>query len=159
LEILRAREDRVQRVIDLADGDPAKGNLVFPIPLTFAIGMRGVARWCLGIAGCKNDFHEAMAMARERAGDPTILAGVMWFTYPHAIPYGVLLPDATAVRDTAEFLAMAEQFGDDLALEIARVVRGIVLVDQDGPQREADLDLLERVRGGAFHRLHPGGRL
>jgi adenylate cyclase len=140
-----------QRAIDLADGDPAKGNLVFPSPLTFAIGMRGVARWCLGIAGWKNDFHEAMAMARERAGDPTILAGVMWFTYPHAIPYGVLLPDATAARDTAEFLAMAEQFGDDLALEIARLVRGIVLVDQDGPQREAGLDLLERARERALN--------
>jgi adenylate cyclase len=141
-EVLRL----AQRVIDLADGDPTRGNLVFPSPLTFAIGMRGVARWCLGVAGWKDDICEAMAMARERAADPTILAGVLWSTYPHAIPYGVLLPDATAVRDTAEFLAMAEQFGDNLALEIARAVRGIVLVEQDGPQREAGLDLLERVR-------------
>jgi adenylate cyclase len=146
-EVLRLAE----RVIDLADGDPTRGNLVFPSPLTFAIGMRGVARWCLGIAGWKDDFCESMAMARERAGDPTILAGVMWLTYPHAIPYGVLLPDATAVHDTAEFLAMAEQFGDNLALEIARAVRGIVLVEQDGLQHEAGLDFLGRVRERALN--------
>ena len=135
-----------QRVIDLADGDPTKGNLVFPSPLTFAIGMRGVARWCLGIGGWKNDFDAAMAMAHERACDPTILAGVMWFTHPHGIPYGVLLPSATAVRNTSGFLSIAEQFGDNLALEIARIVRGVVLVQQHGPQREAGFHLLEGVR-------------
>src|SRR2546425_2218566 len=53
-EVLRL----AQQVIELADGDPAKGNLVFPSPLTFAIGMRGVARWCLGIDGWKHDFRE-----------------------------------------------------------------------------------------------------
>jgi adenylate cyclase len=139
-----------ERVIDLADGDPTRGNLVFPSPLTFAIGMRGVARSCLGIAGWRDDFRDAMAMARERASDPTILAGVMWFTYSHAIPCGVLLPDATAVGDTAEFSVRAEQFGDDLALEIARIVRGIVLVAHDGTQRKAGFDLLERTRERAL---------
>jgi adenylate cyclase len=70
----------------------------------------------------------------------------MWLTHPHGIPYGVLLPSATAVFDTSEFLSIAEQFGDNLALEIARIVRGVVLVHQDGPQREAGLGLLEAVR-------------
>jgi adenylate cyclase len=146
-EVLRL----AQRVIDLADGDPVKGNLVFPSPLTFAIGMRGVARWCLGIAGWKDDFNKAMAMARERSSDPTILAGVMWFAYPHGIPYGVLLPDARAMRYTSEFLVLAEQFGDNLAVAIARAVRSIVLVDQDDPHREAGFDLLESVRETALN--------
>jgi len=145
-EVLRL----AQRLIDLADGDPAMGNLVFPSPLTFAIGMRGVARWWLGIAGWKDDFREAMSMARERASDPTILAGVMWFTYLHGIPYGVLAADATALRDTAEFSLMAEQFGDNLAFEIARTVRGIVLIEQAGRQRDAGLELLRSVRDRAL---------
>ncbi|OMC40068.1 adenylate/guanylate cyclase domain-containing protein [Mycobacterium sp. IS-1264] len=135
-----------QLVVELAEGDPARGNLVFPSPLTFAIGMRGVARCFLGIPGWKSDFDEALAMAHERLGDPTILAGVMWFTHPHGIAAGVLLPSATAVRDTSEFLSVAEKFGDNLALEIAQIVRGIVLLHQGGKHREPGLALLERVR-------------
>ena len=59
---------------------------------------------------------------------------------------GSLLPDATALRDTAEALAIAERFGDDPALFVALEARGIVLVHQDGPQREHGFDLLAQVR-------------
>ena len=58
----------------------------------------------------------------------------------------MLLPDATALRDTAEALAVAEQSGDDFALDIARTARGVTLVHQDGPGREAGFDLLAKVR-------------
>jgi adenylate cyclase len=103
-----------QRVIDLADGDPAKGDLLVGSPLAIVISFRGTGRWCRGIAGWKDDFHQAVAMAR--AVDPLTRAGVMYFAYLLAIPYGVLLPDATALRDTADTLATAEQSGDDFAL-------------------------------------------
>ena len=144
-EVLRL----AQRVIDLADGDPTTGNLIIGSPLAVAIAMRGAARWCLGIAGWKDDLHQAIAMAR--AVDPITLAGVMWFTYITAIAYGVLLPDATALRDTADALAMAEQSGDDFALDLARTARGITLVHQGGPEREAGFDLLAKVRERAVH--------
>ena len=134
-----------QRVIDLAKGDPTKGVLIMGSPLAIAIAMRGVARWCLGIEGWKDDFDEAIPMARAY-GDSTIRAGAMWLTHITAIPYGVLLPDATTLRDTAETLAIAEQSGDDLALDLARSVRGITLLYQDGPQREAGFDLLAMIR-------------
>jgi adenylate cyclase len=42
-----------------------------------------------------------------------------------AIPYGVLLPDAAALRDTAETLAIAEESGDDLALDLAVLPRQV----------------------------------
>jgi len=134
-----------QRVIDLAEGDPTKGVLIMGSPLAIAIAMRGVARWCLGIEGWKDDFDEAIAMALA-SGDSTIRAGATWLTHITAIPYGVLLPDATLLRDTAETLAIAEQSGNDLALDLARSVRGITLLYQDGPQREAGLDLLATIR-------------
>ena len=114
-----------QRVIDLADGDPTLGDLIFGSPLAAAIAFRGAARWCLGIAGWKDDFHQAVAMAR--ASDPTTLGGVMWCTYVIAIPYGALLPDAAALRETAELLVKAEQSGDDMALDTARTARGVTL--------------------------------
>ena len=60
-----------QRVIDLAEGDPTKGNLIMGSPLAWAISLRGAARWCLGIPGWKYDFAQAAAMAR--AVDPLSL--------------------------------------------------------------------------------------
>jgi adenylate cyclase len=136
-----------QRVIDLADGDATKGDLLFGSPLAYAIAIRGTARWCLGIAGWKDDLHQAIAMAR--AVDAITLAGVMW-QYVEAIPYGVLLPDATALRDTADALAIAEQSGDDIALDIARTAHGVTLVHHGGPQREAGFELLAKIRERAL---------
>jgi len=143
-EVLRL----AQRGIDLADGDPTMGDLIIGSPLAELIALRGVARCCLGIAGWKEDFHQAVAMAR--AFDATTLAGAMWFTYVIAIPCGALLPDATTLRDTAEFLVMAEQSGDNMALGFARTARGVTLVHQGGPGREAGFDLLAQAREDAI---------
>ena len=133
-----------QRVIDLAGGDPTKGNVILGSPLTFGIVLRGVARWSLGKEGWQDDLDRGATMAK--ASYPTMLSGMMWRKYVFAIPYGVLLPDATALRDTAETLATAKQSGDDLAVDLARTARGITLVHQDDQQRETGLALLTTTR-------------
>jgi adenylate cyclase len=143
-EVLRL----AQRAIDLAGGDPTTGNLVIGSPLAWAIAFRGAARWCLGIPGWRDDFAQAAAMAR--GPDPISLAGVMYFTYPLAIPAGALLPDATALRETADALAIAERSGDELALHGSRFARGIALAHRDGPQREAGFALLAEAREAAL---------
>jgi adenylate cyclase len=112
--------------------------------------MRGLARWCLGIGDWKGDFQQAIATAHASL-DVTMLAGAMWFAYLIAIPYRVLLPDAAALRDTAEMLAIAEQSGDDLALDLARTTRGVTLVAHDVPERQAGFDLLAMVRERCVH--------
>ena len=61
-EVLRL----AQRVIDLAEGDTTKGNLIFASPVISAIAIRGVARLCLGIPGWRNDLDQALATARTR---------------------------------------------------------------------------------------------
>jgi adenylate cyclase len=53
-----------QRVIDLAEDDPTRGNVILGSPLTFAIMLRGVAQWCFGIAGWQDDLDRGAAMAR-----------------------------------------------------------------------------------------------
>jgi adenylate cyclase len=136
-----------QRVIELADGDPTAGNMIFGSPLAVAITMRGAARWCLGIPGWRDDFAQAVAMAR--AADPVTLAGAIFYTYVLAIPGGALLPDATAMRETAEALELTERSGDDIALLLARFARGITLAHRDGPEREAGFALLAQVREAA----------
>jgi len=146
-EVLRLAD----RVIDLAKGDPNKGNLIIGSPLTFAIVLRGAARWSLGIRGWQEDLDEGIAMAR--AFYPTMLAGMMWRKYITAIPYGVLLADSTALHDTAETLFIAERSGDDLALDLARTTRGVALVHHGGRDREAGFGLLAQIRDRAL-----GGR-
>ncbi len=132
-----------QRMIDLADGDPTAGNLVFESPMAMAMAWRGVARFSLGIEGWKGDLRHATATAREFAS--VTLASVMWYAYMFAVPYGVLLPDEDDLRDTAEALSSAEQSGDDLALDATRAVRGATLLHRSEPAREIGLELLEQI--------------
>ena len=54
-----------QTVIDLADGDPTKGNFILGSPLAVALASRGIARWALGRPGWRDDLDEAVAMARS----------------------------------------------------------------------------------------------
>jgi len=142
-EVLRL----AQRVIDLADGHHAMGNLLIGSPLAFALALRGEARWCLGSAGWKDDFAQAVAMAR--AADPISLALVNLYTYVLAIPNGVLLSDATALRETANALAIAERSGDEIAVHTARFARGIALAHHGSSERDAGLTLLAEVREAA----------
>ncbi|MGB8503149.1 adenylate/guanylate cyclase domain-containing protein, partial [Mycobacterium sp.] len=141
-----------QRVIELTDGDPTKGNLMGGSPLAFCLTTRGVARMFFGVPGWKEDLRQAVAMAG--AFEPMSFAGVIWHAYIPAIVYGGLLPDETAVRDTAEALAIAEQSGDDLALDIARTARGVIQMHHGGPDCRGGLEFLvkirERVLSGRF---------
>ncbi len=92
-------------------GTPEKGNLVHRLPFVFATAMRGVARLCLGIRAGRTTCAKSIAMGR--AFDPfTLQVADHFYAYTLTIPYGVLLPDAIALRDTAEALEMAEQSGE-----------------------------------------------
>ena len=135
------------RVIDLADGHPTVGNLVLGSPLACALALRGEARWCLGSPGWRDDFAQAAAMAR--AADPISLALVNLYTYALAIPNGVLLCDTTALRETANALAIAERSADEISLYTARFARGITLAHHGGSKRDAGLTLLAEVREAA----------
>jgi adenylate cyclase len=140
VELLRL----AQLVIDLADGDPTKGNLIVGSPLTCAIANRGVARCFLGIAGWKADIQQTAAMAS--AFDPTMHAAGLMVAYAAPVMHGAVLPGADALRQTAEALAIAEQSGGYLAVDLARTARGLVLVHRGGPERETGLDLCAKVR-------------
>jgi adenylate cyclase len=59
------------------------------------------------------------------------------------------MPDASALRDTADAMARAERSGDDFALDTARTTRGITLVHRHGSEREDGFDLLTNTREAA----------
>ena len=137
-----------QRVIDLADGDLTKGNLIVGSPLASALAARGHARWCLGMPSWREDFEQAITLSRGL--DATTLSGSIWYTYLFAIPNGVLVSDEAVLRDSAQALSVAEQSGDDLALDLAQTARGVILVHRDGADHQAGLDLLEKTRQRAI---------
>jgi len=115
-----------QRVIDLADGDPAKGKLIVGSPLAFAITTRAMVRDCLGRPGWRENLQQGLALARS--ADAMSYATVVSYAYLPAIVGGVLTPDDSAVREIEDALQIAERSGDDLALALARMTLGVALV-------------------------------
>jgi adenylate cyclase len=140
-----------QQIIDLADGDPSKGDLFWGSPLAYALTMRGIARMSLGQPGWNNDFEEAVAIARTF--DPLTRAVAELYKYALCILYGALLPDAAAVQHTAEALQIAEQLGDDFTVAIAQAAQAVTQAAQavsvnswSGADQASALELLTPAR-------------
>ena len=133
-----------QRVIDLADDDPSKGNFIFGSPLALAYTSRAIARWCLGRPGWRDDVRHGLAMARS--ADPLTYALVVGWVYVAAIPNGVLRPDDSVVREIEDALRIAERSSDDLALTSTRLTLGVALVNrQTDAERDRGHKLLAEV--------------
>jgi class 3 adenylate cyclase len=133
-----------QRVIDLADGDPSKGNFIFGSPLALAFAQRGIARYWLARPGWRDDLHRALDMARS--ADPMSYSMVVTFVYFSGIPLGVLAADDGAVGESQDALRIADRSGDDFAVAIAQMTLGLALVH--GPadaERDRGQKLLAEV--------------
>jgi hypothetical protein len=138
-------ERLAQRVIDLADGDPTKGNFLTGSPLAFATAMRGIARCCRGLDGWRADFDGANAIAHDV--DPTTYVSTVMFKYSVGIAVGSLVADSTALRETREALKTASACSEDLALGLAQLARGLALVHTgEDEDRTAGLELLSHAR-------------
>ena len=139
-----------QNVIELAHGDPARGNAIVGSPLAVALATRGTARWALGRAGWRTDLKQAVATARGT--EPWSHAMVVTYKYLGAIPNGILLADDRALREIEEALRIAERSSDDRALGLARLTSGIALLHRDSlADRERGLDVLGQVREMCLH--------
>jgi len=141
-----------QRVIDLADGDPSKGDFIIGCPLALAYTSRGVARYWLGRPGWRDDLQDGLEMARTT--DPMSYATVVTYVYS-AGPFGVLRSDDSVVREIEDALQNAERSGDDLALAIARMTLGLALSHRDtAAQRDRGQKLLTEVSEAFVRRGH-----
>jgi class 3 adenylate cyclase len=134
-----------QRVIELANDDPGKANQIFQSPQPTALAARGSARWRLGRPGWRDDFSQAMAMAR--GADPLSHAIVITYKYLPAIPCGALIADDTALREIDEALHIAEESVNDIALGVLRMTMGVALLHRDSvADQEIGLEQLGQVR-------------
>jgi adenylate cyclase len=144
-----------QRVIDLAEGDPTKGNFIgLGSPLALALASRGVARLWLGQPGGREDLEKGSAMVEGT--DPLSRSIVVYWTYGLTTAHGLRLANDGAVREIADVLRMADRCADDIALGVARVAMAHVLLHRDSQaDRDRGLELLdevgEMVRQGRYY--------
>jgi hypothetical protein len=135
-----------QAVIDLADGDPAKGaSFAMGSPLAAAVSARGMARYWLGRAGWREDLDDAVAMVRssDSVTHALLAAGI----YGMAIACGVLRADDGAVCEVEAALQSAAKSSGDTALGSAKLFLGFALLHRDPrPDRDRGLELLTQVR-------------
>jgi class 3 adenylate cyclase len=142
-----------QTAIELADGDPAKGNLLLGSPLALDLATRANARWCLGHPGWRGDQRHSQAMARS--ADPLSYAAVVAYAYFIAIPFGVLAADDPAMREIEDALRIAERSSDDMALDLARATLGTALAHRHADaERSSGQELLAEASEGFLRRSH-----
>ena len=139
-----------QRVIDLADGDPSKGDFIFGSPLALAFTTRAMARYGLGRPGWRDDLEHGLEMVRS--ADPFSYAGVATFAYSGGIPLGMLRPDDSAMRDIEVAQEVAERSSDDHAVTLTRMTLGLALVHRP---TDAERDHGQQVPGRSQRRVRP----
>ncbi|WP_241523485.1 adenylate/guanylate cyclase domain-containing protein [Mycobacterium sp. IEC1808] len=134
-----------QTVIDLADGDPTKGNFLVGSPLALAFASRGMARYFLGLPGWPEDLRRGMPMARQI--DPASYAGVVGYAYLLGIPFGVLRPDDRALDEIEGALRIAERSSDDVVVGFIRAALSLALMHrQEAAERDRGQQLAVGVR-------------
>jgi class 3 adenylate cyclase len=142
-----------ERIIDLADGDPSKGNFLFGSPLALALTTRAMGRYSLGRPGWHDDLRHGLAMARD--ADPLSYATVATYVYLAGIVLGVLRPDGRAMGEVEDALRIAERSGDDLALAFVRLTLGLALVHRHtAADRDRGHKLLAEVSEVFVRRTH-----
>ncbi len=143
-----------QRTIDLAEGDPSKGNFIFGSPLALAFTTRALARYCLGRPGWPDDLRRGVAMARS--ADPLSYAMVVAYVYFPGIPLGALAAHDPALREIEDVLPIVERSGDDMAsLVFGRAIPGLALVHRHtDADRDRGQKLLEDASDVILRRGH-----
>jgi hypothetical protein len=135
-----------QAIIDLADGDPAKGaDFGMGSPLAIALAWRGTARWSLGRPGWRQDIPEAVTMARR--SNPETLSGAVAWTYGFAIQFGVLRVSDSVVRVSEEAVRTAQRASSDRAMGLAAYTLAVgLLTRDDAAGRQRGLELMMQAR-------------
>jgi len=148
-EVLRL----AQYAIELAGGDATKGGkIATSSPLALAMSFRGLARWCLGITGWRDDFDQAVQMVKT--AEAVTRGGVLYYTYTKSILHGVLRPGDAILHEMTEILSSAEQTGEDVAFGLAKSNVAFALLHRDGESREYGLELLRQIRDIAMRQRY-----
>jgi adenylate cyclase len=142
-----------QYAVDLAGGDATKGGkIATSSPLALAMSFTGLARWCLGITGWRDDFEQAVQMVKT--AEAVTRGGVLSYTRTLSILHGVRRPDDAILHEMTENLSSAEQAGEDVAFGLAKSNVAFALLHRDGGLRAYALELLGQIRDIAMRRRY-----
>ena len=140
--------------IDLLGGDSVKGRTArFGSPLAVSLFYRGLAGCSLGRQNWRDDMRSGIAMQRSVDANGVALLSLISLAYRFGTLSGALLPDDDALEETADALRIAEERGDDVALDFAHVAHGLVLSRRaTAAEREVALGLLRHGRDAVARR-------
>ncbi|OBA75505.1 cyclase [Mycobacterium sp. 1554424.7] len=142
-----------QAVVDLADGDPSRGNFLVGSPLALAITSRGMARYFLGRPGWPEDLRDGIPMAQRI--DPASYAGAVGYVYLLGIPFGVLSPNDFALQEIEGALRIAERSSDDVVVGFIGAALGLALMHRHEPaERDRGQQLAVEVGEVFMNRGH-----
>jgi adenylate cyclase len=132
-----------ERVIELADGDAAMGDIMVASPLAWAYTLRGTAKMCLG----RNGWLADMEMGRDLAAPFDVQSRCNAALYKHvlATSYRLVVPDADDLAYTAGLLAEGEEAGDGTPIALVRLIRGVTLLHHSPDHHEAGIGLLTKA--------------
>jgi adenylate cyclase len=145
-EVIEARRV-AQAVIDLVADDGSKGSIPgwgLGSPLAVALCYRAHCRASLGDSSWRTDLIRAIAIQRDLSEAVVVI--VITYGYSVAVTNGLLLPDAAALAETADVLCNAEKSGDDVALALAQVARGLLLTYAAPHNHVAGIELMAKGR-------------
>ena len=143
----------IDRAIELADGDPSMGDVMFGSPLALAHVARGLGRCCLGLPGWEADMRRGPVIARDV--DPFSCATAITYVYFPGITLGALAADDRALCEVDEAFRVAQRSGDDMAVAFAQVILGVVLVHRDNDDdRDRGRQVLAEIAELLEHRGH-----
>jgi adenylate cyclase len=131
-----------QTAIQLADSASESANFLLGSPLASALVFRGFARSTMGRDGWREDFDDAVTMAR--AADPASLAVAIAYKYV-AVGRGIQLPGDASVAEITEALRLAERCSEDLPLVLLRMTLGIALTFRGPADRAYGLAVLAEL--------------
>jgi adenylate cyclase len=143
--------------IDLLGSNPVKGRTaLIGSPLAVSLFYRGLAGLSLGRPDWRNDMRSGIAMLRSVDAHGMSVPLLNSIAYAFGILTGALLGDDDAVQETADAVRIAEERGNDFALDFAHIAQGLVLSRRaTAAERDVALELLRRARDDQLRRRNP----
>jgi adenylate cyclase len=133
--------------IELAERDAAADAISVGSPVAMTLLWRGIAGMSLGLADWRDDIRRSIAILRSRDGRGMNLALMTSVEFAFCVTAGALSSNDDAVKRMDEAEQIAIECGDDIAVSMAQLARGLVLSWRpDDAERDLGLELLCRAR-------------
>ena len=133
------------RVIDLAKGDAAMGDIVVASPLAWAYTLRGTAKMCLGRDGWLADMDAGGDLAASF--DVQSQCNVALYKNVLATQYRLYIPDGHDLAFTADLLRVGIETHDSTPMTLVKLIRAVTLLNHSPEHRDEGMDLLTEAYG------------